>query len=269
MIPTGAVSAAWLLGAGVLAGVIGTAGGITSLVSYPALLATGLGPVQANVTNLVAALACWPGSALASRRELSGKWAQLRIVLPVAAIGGAAGAITLLITPGRAFTLIVPYLVLLGSVIVLVQPALTRRFPPRGIAGTPGETGTPGRTGTPGETGSPGIALTAVGAASVYGGYFGAGSGILLLATALALVDPRLPQANALKNMLVGAGALTATVIFALTGPVAWSAVAPLAVGLFAGSTLGPALTRRLPDRVVRLASALIGLVLAVELWRG
>ena len=241
----------WLVGAGVLAGLVGTAGGITSLVSYPALIATGLSPLHADVANLVAALACWPGSALASRRELSGTWPWLRGALVIAAIGGATGAIALVTTPARTFAVIVPYLVLLGSVMVLIQPAVTRRLHPRGVPRNYRAT------------------LPAIGAVSVYGGYFGAGSGVLLLATTLTLVDPRLPQGNAIKNMLLGAGALTAATIFVVAAPVGWSAVIPLAVGLFAGSTLGPALTRRLPGRFVRLGSALIGLVLAAELLHG
>ena len=199
---------------------MGTAGGITSLVSYPALIASGLCPLDANVANLVAALACWPGSALASRRELSGSRAWLRTALPVAAIGGLAGAVALVATPARTFPAIAPYLVLLGSVVVLVQPVVTRRLPADGAWR--------GRR----------VTLPAVGAVSVYGGY-------------------------------LGAGALTAATVFALTAPVAWSAVVPLAAGLFAGSTLGPVLARTPPGWLVRSASALVGVVLAVELLRG
>ena len=247
---SGLVDEAWLVGAGILAGAVGTAGGITSLVSYPALIAAGLSPQPASMANLVAALACWPGSALASQRELSGTWARLRGALLVAAIGGATGATALRSTPDRTFTALVPWLVLLGSTIVLVQPTLTRRLHIK--------------TSRRGD----GATLTAIGAVSVYGGYFGAGSGVLLLATTLTLMDPRLPQANAVKNMLLGAGALAAATIFTLTAPVVWSAVAPLAAGLFVGSTLGPVLARKLPGRLVRLASATVGLVLAVELLR-
>jgi uncharacterized protein len=247
----GGLGAAWLVGAGMLGGAVGTAGGITSLVSYPALIATGLNPLHANVANLVAALACWPGSALASRRELSGTGSRLRVALLVAAVGGAAGAAAFVTTPARTFTAVAPYLVLLGSVIVLIQPLLTRRLPPHDA------------------TRSHGATLPAIGAVSIYGGYFGAGSGILLLATTLTLVDPRLPHANAVKNMLLGAGALTTAAVFVLTASVAWSAVLPLAAGLFLGSTMGPALTRRLPGWLVRLGSALVGLALTADLLRG
>jgi uncharacterized membrane protein YfcA len=101
---------------------------------------------------------------------------------------------------------------------------------------------------------------------SVYGGYFGAGSGVMLLATALLLIDSRMPVANAVKNMLVGAAALTSAAILAVTGPVDWLAVVPLACGLFVGSLFGPALARRLPERVIRWTVAILGLGLAIKL---
>ncbi len=259
VIPPGPASVAWLVGAGVLAGTVGTAGGVTSVVSYPALIATGLSPLHANVANLVAALACWPGSALTSRGELSGTWAGLPAGLVAAATGGAVGAFALRTTPARTFTAVVPYLVLLGSLVVLLQPALARRFPPDSHGSSREAPGGRGHA----------AALLAIGAVSVYGGYFGAGSGILLLATTLTLLDPRIPQANAIKNMLLGAGALTAGVVFVVTAAVDWPQVIPLALGLFVGGMFGPPLARRLPSWTVRLASASAGLVLAASLFAG
>jgi uncharacterized protein len=101
---------------------------------------------------------------------------------------------------------------------------------------------------------------------SVYSGYFGAGAGVLLLAGVLALVDDRLPEANAMKNMLNGACTVAAALVLVFVGPVAWGAVVPLALGMFAGSTAGPVAARRLPASVVRWAVATFGLVLAVRL---
>jgi hypothetical protein len=111
------------------------------------------------------------------------------------------------------------------------------------------------------------VTLVPIGLISVYGGYFGAGSGVLLVAATLILLDPRLPEANAIKNMLVGTSAVAASAVFVVAGPVAWDAVAPLAVGAFAGSTVGPIVARRVPARVVRLTVAALGLLLAVQLW--
>lgn len=237
-----------LAGAGVVAGAVGSAGGVTSLISYPALLAVGISPLPANVANLVASVVCWPGSALTSKRELSGAGRWLRRGLPVAALGAAAGAALLLYTPSTAFVHVVPFLVALGSLALLLQPWLTRWLAhnerPKLLAGP------------------------LIGLVSVYGGYFGAGSGIMLLALLLILVDQRFPQANALKNMLVGACAVVPAAIFGLFGPVEWTAVAPLATGLFLGSLAGPVIARRVPAAPVRWIVGLLGLALAAELLR-
>ena len=122
---SGATEFVALVAAGVLAGTVGAAGGVTSLVSYPALLAVGVPPLPANVVNLVAAVACWPGSALTSRRELAGAQGSLRRGLPIAAAGSAVGALLLLNTSPGAFTRIVPFLVAAGSLALLVQPWLS------------------------------------------------------------------------------------------------------------------------------------------------
>jgi uncharacterized membrane protein YfcA len=236
----------FLLAAGVVAGVVGTAGGITSLVSYPALLVVGVPPLTADVANLVALVACWPGSALSSRRELAGAGRWLARFLPLAALASAGGAVLLLTTPPGVFSRVVPFLVALGSVALLVQPALTAR-----VSGT--------RLGVWATV--PLVALL-----SVYSGYFGAGAGVLFLATVLVFVDERLPEANALKNMLNGACAITAALLFVVVAPVPWHVVVPMAVGLFAGSTVGPVVARRLPAVAIRWAVAALGLALAVRL---
>jgi uncharacterized protein len=244
----GAWPVVWLIVAGVAAGVVGTAGGITSLVSYPALLAVGLAPLPASVANLVAAVACWPSAALASRRELTGTSAIMTAALPIAAVGGGVGSVLLLHTPPGVFARVVPWLVLAGSAALLLEPVITAR---RG-----GYSEFPER-----------VLFIWIAALSVYGGYFGAGSGIMLLAVLLLLHDRRLPRANAIKNMLVGAGAVVSAVVFVVAGPVVWSAVVPLAAGLFVGSLAGPVAARHLPAAVIRWGAALLGVALAIELW--
>jgi uncharacterized membrane protein YfcA len=168
--------------------------------------------------------------------------------MPIAAMAAAAGSALLLVTPPDAFARIVPVLVAAGSLTLLAQPALTA---------------VRGRRTRDGRL----LLLVTVAVLSVYSGYFGAGSGIMLLAAAAVLLDPRLPRANAVKNMLVGASAVASAVVFAVAGPIDWHAVAPLALGLFAGSTLGPVVARRVPERLVRRGAAALGLVLAVQLW--
>lgn len=242
------VESVLLVVAGVVAGAIGAAGGITSLVSYSVLLAIGLPPLPATAANLVAAVAAGPGSALTSRRELTAIRHALAPMLAVAAVSAAAGSVLLLATPPGVFARIVPFLIALASCALLLQPRLTRRAgpaPERPRAST----------------------WLLLGLVWVYAGYFGAGSGVLLLAVLLVLVDDRLPEANAAKNVLLGVTALVSAVVLVLGGPVPWAAVVPLAVGLLGGSAIGPLLVRRLPARFVRWAVAGFGLVLAVVLW--
>jgi uncharacterized protein len=242
-------AASVLLVSGAVAGVLGTAGGITSLVSYPALLTVGVPALPANVANLVALVACWPGAALTSQRELVGRASWLTRGLPVAALAAAGGSALLLVTPSGAFARIVPFLVAAGSLTLLAQPALADLRQRRQGSNQP-------------------LLLVVIGVLSVYSGYFGAGSGVMLLSAVAILLDSRLPRANAVKNMLVGASAVASAMVFLVAGPVVWHAVVPLAAGLFIGSTAGPIVARRVPERIVRWTVAALGLALAVRLWR-
>jgi uncharacterized membrane protein YfcA len=144
----------------------------------------------------------------------------------------------------------VPFLVAIGSLALLLQPR---------IAAWQARRSAPGR-------GSALILPCGLFVLSVYNGYFGAGSGVLLLALLLLSTEPALTTANALKNMLVGAAAITSAVIFALFAHVDWTAVAPLAAGMFAGSLIGPRVARWLPPGLLRWLVALTGLALAVRL---
>ncbi|NYI88765.1 hypothetical protein HNR02_002088 [Amycolatopsis endophytica] len=242
-------SSAVLLAAGAVAGAVGAAGGITSLVSYSALLAVGVPPLGANVANLVAAVACWPGSALTSRRELADVKCVLTPALTVASCGAAAGAALLLNTPPGTFSRVVPFLVAAASLVLLAQPWLTARLRSQRHRARA-------------------LTLPLLGLVAIYAGYFGAGSGILLLAVLLVLIDDRLPAANAIKNMMLGVGATVSAVIFVVGGPVDWAVVLPLAAGLFVGSAFGPVIARRVPSTVVRWVVAALGIVLAAGLWR-
>jgi uncharacterized protein len=241
--------AAALLVAGAAAGLVGSAGGITSLVSYPALLAVGLPPLSANLANNVALVGCWPGSALGSQPELRGRASWLSRWAVVAAAGGAAGAGLLLCTPPGVFDRVVPFLVAVGAVALVLEPRL-RTWHERGT-----------------RRGQRFVLPVGLGSMSLYNGYFGAGSGVMILTLMLLLVDPRLPAANALKNMLLGAATVVSAVIFALFGSVDWAAATPLALGMFAGSRVGPVVARRLPVGVLRWLIVCLGMGLAVDLW--
>ncbi|HSZ41509.1 MAG TPA: sulfite exporter TauE/SafE family protein [Trebonia sp.] len=244
---TGLLTPVLIAVAGVLAGIVGTAGGITTLVSYPALLAVGVPALAANVANSVALVACWPGSALASRPELRGRARWLGRWAWVTAVGGAAGAGLLLSTPSQAFGRIVPFLVAAGSLALLAQPWISARFQGRGGGGP--------------------ALVAGLLAVSVYNGYFGAGAGVMTLGLLLITVDPRMARANALKNMLIGAASVMSALAFIALSPVDWRAVIPLSAGMLTGSMIGPRLARRVPAAVLRWLAALLGLGLAVNLW--
>ncbi len=238
------VEAGWLFAAGVLAGVVSVVAGLASLVSYPALLAAGLSPLAANVTNTVALVGVGFGAAASSGPELRGQRSRLWRLGLLNAAGGGIGAALLLLTPATAFEAAVPVLIAAAS-LVLVAPARWRR--------------------PAGREGSRWLQAGAVGVA-VYTGYFGAAGGILALAVLTALLDQPLARTIAVKNVVSAAANAVAAVAFALFGPVVWTAVLPLAAGFLVGGGLGPLLVRRLPAEPLRVAVALCGLAVATAL---
>ncbi len=251
------LDAVLLILAGIGAGLAGSMAGLASLVSFPALLAVGLPPVVANVTNTVALVGSGIGSAIGSRPELSGQAGRIRRLVPAVVVGGLAGAALLLLGPPGAFEVVVPYLVGASALLLLVQPQLTRlRDRAR-------------RDRAPRPARAPGARLVlAVGAVAVYGGYFGAGAGVVVLALLVASFPTESPhRLNAVKNVLLGLANGVATVVFAVAGPVVWSAALPLAVGFVLGGRTGPVLVRRIPRGVLRTAIGVAGLGLAVQLW--
>jgi uncharacterized membrane protein YfcA len=238
-----------LVAGGVLAGTAGSAGGITSLISYPVLLAVGIPPLAANVTQAVAFVACLPGSALGSRPELRGQGPFLRRWAVLTAAGSTVGVVLLLTTPGHLFGRIVPFLLAFAAIALLLQPRIAA-WQDRGLRRR-----------------SPLMFIGGLSLVSVYNGYFGAGSGVMVLALLLLMVDRDLARANALKNVLIGLADVAAAVGFILFGPVHWDAAVPLAAGLLAGSMIGPSVTRRVPANLLRVSVALVGLGLAIRLW--
>jgi uncharacterized protein len=232
-----------LLGvAGLVGGLTGSIAGLASLVSYPALLAVGLGPIAANVTNTVALVFSSVGSTLGSRPELEGQAARLR-PLAVAAIGGGAlGATLLLLTPSDTFEKLAPWLIGAASLAIIVRPRVHEAVAAhRGLV--------------------PGVFLIAI-----YGGYFGAAAGVMLLALMLVLTGESLPRSNAFKNVVLGIANAVAAVGFTVFGDPEWVAVLPLAAGLLAGARLGPVVVRHANASLLRALIGLAGLGLAVKL---
>lgn len=249
--PVSAAQFALLIAAGVAAGLAGSIAGLASLFSYPALLAAGLPPTAANVTNTVSLAVSSIGSVHGSRPELVGQAATARRLGVICAVGGAAGAALLLATPPGVFQRIVPFLVGGAAVVMLV-----RRPKPAALAVPAPETSDRRRR----------LTLVGVAAVAVYGGYFGAAAGVLMLALLLATTSDSLIRINALKNVLLGLANFIAALGFAVFGPVSWSIALPLTIGLLLGSRAGPAVARRLPADLLRIGIALAGLALAVKL---
>ena len=239
-----------LLVAGIGGGIAGTMASVASVVSYPALLALGLPPLAANVTNTMALVFCVPGAMLGSRSELSGQRARVLRFGAVLAAGGALGACALLLAPPGAFALVVPVLIGLAAVVVLLQPRL------RALSPRPGAERSRAR-------------LAVMFGVAVYIGYFGAAGGVLLLAALAATLSESLIRINAIKNVVAGAANLVAALLFTLYAPVDWAFVPPLAAGFLLGGYVGPRLARHLPAAALRVVVALAGLALAVKLGAG
>jgi uncharacterized protein len=231
--------------AGVGAGLTGSVAGLASLISYPALLGVGLSPVSANVTNTVALIFNAVGSVSGSRPELAGQAIRLRSLAMYAVVGGAAGALLLLLTPSSAFERIVPWLIGIASLAILI-----RRHPETSAGQKPS-----------------GIGFSVcVFLVAIYGGYFGAAAGVLLLALLLVSTGDTLPRCNAAKNLLLGLANGVAAVSFAAFGSVRWSVAAPLAAGLLLGGRLGPIVVRHVPATPLRYLIAAAGMGLALYL---
>lgn len=233
---------ALLVLAGFGAGLTGTIAGLASLVSYPALLAAGLSPVAANVTNTVALLSNSAGGVLGSRPELQGHWRRALELAVAGLLGGAVGGALLLLTPSEAFEKVVPFLIAAGSAAILLR--------------RPGQVRTlERRPGWP--------TFVAVFAIGIYGGYFGAAAGVLMLAVLLAIGTGTLARAGAYRNVVLGAANGIAALGFVVFGPVVWSAALPLAIGFFVGGRIGPVVVRHAPSDALRVVIALAGLGLA------
>lgn len=238
------------LGAAALAaGAVNAIAGGGSLLSFPALLAVGYPSVAANVTNLVALVPGYAAGSIAYRRELAGQGRRIRALGLTSAIGAAAGTAILLVGPASAFEAVVPFLILLACGLLAAQPALARAV---------------SRT-----RGGAGWLHLSVFAATVYGGYFGAGLGIMLLAALGAFLDDDLQRLNALKGTLGLTVAVVAAVSVAIFGPVAWGPALVMGATSLIGGWLGAKLAQRLAAEVLRWAIVAFGAVLALVLLLG
>ncbi len=242
-----------LAGAAFAAGAINTVAGGGSLVSFPALLAAGYPAKPANVTNTVALWPGYLGGTLGYREEvLHQRTRAIALLLPCAA-GAVAGSVILLGTPESTFETAVPFLILFACLLLALQPWLGGMAARLQMAG--------------GGQRVPPVLVAAVFLLSVYGAYFGAGLGILLLAALGILLPDELQRSNALKGFLSMAINAVAVAWFAAFGPVEWTAAATMAVSALAGGYLGANVARALGARWLRVAVIGYGLIVVAVIW--
>jgi uncharacterized protein len=238
-------------GVAFLAGGINSIAGGGSLILFPTLVALGLPTVDANVTNSVAQWPGYIGSVVGFRGELAGQRSRIARFSVVAVLGGIAGCVLLLTTPSKAFDVVVPVLVLLASLLLAVQPLLTRRLRMADDAGG-------GR--------DPAWLYVALFLATVYGGYFGGALGVILVGV-LGVALHRLKLANALKSVLSCVTATVTVIIFGLFGPVHWLVVAVAAPASLLGGFLGARIATRIPATPLRVLIVVFGVAVSIYLF--
>lgn len=237
--------------AGIVAGTINTVVGSGTLFTFPVLLAFGYAPVVANVSNTIGLVPGSAAGAVGYRRELAGQGRRTMPLAVASILGGVAGAVLLLSLPASAFKSIVPIFIAIALVLIIAQPWLVRAIQARRLR--------------PRERAGP-LATLAVLASGVYGGYFGAAQGILLLAVLGLELDDDLQRINALKVVLAGLVNLVAGVVFVFVAHVAWLPALLIAVGSSLGGILGARHGRRMSAPVLRALIVVVGVAAIVRL---
>jgi uncharacterized protein len=246
--------------AAVAAGAVNALAGGGTLITFPTLTALGLPAVAANVTNTIALAPGHLGATLAQKRDLTGQRARVRRLVPAALLGGLVGGLLLLYTSERAFRHLVPWLILVASALLAVQEPL-RAWLLRRLARAGPPSSDAART--PGG-GHEALVVLPVFAASIYGGYFGAGLSVIVLAALGLLVSDSLTRLNATKQAIGFAANGAAAALFLFSGQVHWAAGLVMAVGAFAGGALGGRLAGRVRPATLRLVVVTVGVVVGV-----
>jgi hypothetical protein len=247
-----------ILLAGMAAGTINTVVGSGTLITFPTLLAFGIPPVTANVSNTLGLV---PGSlsgAIGYRRELSGQRPRLVRLGSASVLGGVSGAVLLLVLPSGAFQAIVPVLIGLGCLLVVLQPAISRRVAARAVA----------RGVDRPEHGAAWVWVM-VYLTGVYGGYFGAAQGVLLMAVLGIGLTETMQRNNATKNVLALLVNLVAAVVFVCRADMNWTVAGLIAVGSVIGGQIGATVGRRLPPWALRAFIVVVGVAALTQLLLG
>ena len=240
----------FLLVAGLLSGAVNAVAGGGSLLVFPALLAVGLPPLAANVTNSIAQWPGYLGNVVGARTELRGQRSRVLSTAGVAMAGSALGCVLLLVLPTAVFNTVVPALVLLASALLALSPRLKRWI------GEP-DPDTPDRRA---------VLLPAVFLAAIYGGYFGGALGVIMIAVLSLCAHDRLLRLNAIKGALSLVIASVTVLVFSIGAPVNWIAVLLLAPTTLIGGFLGARLARVLPESVLRWSVVLLGTTVGIYL---
>ncbi|MEV7779780.1 sulfite exporter TauE/SafE family protein [Kitasatospora sp. NPDC088351] len=244
-----------VLVAGVGAGMINVIVGSGTLITFPVLLAVGIPPVTANVSNTFGLV---PGSlsgVIGYRRELAGQGRRLLRLGTASLLGGLVGAVLLIRLPSGAFDAIVPALILLALVLVVIQPRVARAVAARRRPG--------------GDPDGSAVLLGGVFLTGIYGGYFGAAQGVLLMALMGMLLQEDLQRINGVKNALAMIVNAVAAVFFLFTSTVDWTAAGLIAVGSLCGGLIGAKVGRKLPPPALRGVIVVVGLVAVTKLLIG
>ncbi len=240
--------------AAMLAGLINALAGGGTLITFPVLIALGLPAVAANVTNTVALCPGYLGATFAQAKDLRGQERRLWLLIPAAILGGITGGVLLLQTGEKLFSALVPFLILLAAGLLAFQNRL-RAWLVR-------------RSGQPATTPLPEAWMVIpVFVAAIYGGYFGAGLSVIVLAVLGLILDDVLTRLNALKQAISFSVNTAAALFFLFSGQVVWSAVLVMAVGALLGGMLGGRLAGRIQPAVLRWLVVTVGVVVAVIYW--
>lgn len=238
-----------LCAASFAAGALNAVAGGGTFLTFPALVYVGIPPVAANATATLTALPGYIGSAWAFRSDLRSEGSlSLRMVLAIAVAGGLAGSVLLLMTPDQAFSGIVPWLLLVATVLFAAGPAATEAMRARDI-----------------RPAGPVISAAALTAVSIYGGYFNGGLGIIVLAMLGVLGYTDIHAMNGLKNVLAAVLSITSALTFAIAGLIHWDVAIPMAVTAALGGYVGAHLSRKITNTgYLRIFVVLVGLVMTV-----
>ena len=250
-----------LVAAGLAAGLMNSVVGAGTLVTFPTLLFLGYPPVLANVSNTVGLV---PGAlmgAIGYRATLRGRGPLVRRLLLATTFGGIAGGALLILLPGRAFDAVVPWLLLLAAVLAAIQPRVAAAIATRRAARGQGE-----ETGGTGVTAGVFVGILGTG---VYGGYFGAAQGVILLVILGLAIGGPINELNGVKNVLGGAANLVSALLFIAVTEVDWTVAGLIAVGATIGGGLGGRYGRRLPSTALRALLVLIATIAAVSRFIG